>query len=160
MQCLHLLESRWMTLLKWLLFLENFLKLWPMPWWFIPVQETTVNSNKTNGEIRNLRVKLRNCTTFVEYLYYNQWSLMSTYPIESNVVTAIKNFTLAFMIDHYFIKNICLQRFQEHAYIRYPLLKLSAPFKSKKSKRLTRETWENSSDHLTNQESVITESFS
>lgn len=40
------------------------------------------------------------------------------------------------MIDHYFIKNICLQRFQEHAYIRYPLSKNSAPFKSKNQNAL------------------------
>lgn len=47
---------------------------------------------------------------------------MSKYPIEHNVVTAIKNLTLAFMIDHYITKNIGLQRFQEHTYmynIRY-----------------------------------------
>lgn len=64
---------------------------------------------------------------------------MSTYPIEGNVVTAIKNLTLAFMIDHYFIKNICLQRFQEHAYIRYPLSKNSAPFKSKNQNALKKK---------------------
>lgn len=61
---------------------------------------------------------------------------MSTYPIEHNVITAIKNLTLAFMIDHYITKNIGLQRFQEHTYVQYPLSKHSAPFKSKNQNAL------------------------
>lgn len=58
------------------------------------------------------------------------------YPIEHNVITAIKNLTLAFMIDHYITKNIGLQRFQEHTYVQYPLSKHSAPFKSKNQNAL------------------------
>lgn len=40
------------------------------------------------------------------------------------------------MIDHYITKNIGLQRFQEHTYVKYPLSKHSAPFKSKNQNAL------------------------
>lgn len=62
---------------------------------------------------------------------------MSTYPIEGNVVTAIKNLTLAFMIDHYFYKEHLSSTLpRTRLYIRYPLSKNSAPFKSKNQNAL------------------------